>query len=52
MFTKLLIAASTLLLIAYGMEPDDYGAQRRSPVQHASVSPISVSSTPAAPYRA
>jgi len=47
MFTKLLIAASTLLLVAYGMEPDNYDAQRRSPVQHASAS-----SVPAAPYRA
>ena len=51
MFTKLLIAASTLLLIAYGMEPDDYGAQRRNPVQHASLD-SGISSTPAAPYRA
>ena len=51
MFTKLLIAASTLLLIAYGMEPDDYGAQRRSPVQHAALD-MGVNSTPAAPYRA
>ena len=47
MFTKLLIAASTLVLIAYGMEPDKYDAQRRGVLQHASVS-----SVPAAPYRA
>jgi hypothetical protein len=47
MFTKLLIAASALLLVAYGFEPDNYDAQRRGPVQHASVS-----STPVALYRA
>jgi hypothetical protein len=47
MFTKLLIAASSLLLMAYAMEPDNYDAQRRGPEQSASVS-----STPAAPYRA
>ena len=47
MFTKLLIAASSLLLIGYAMEPDNYDAQRRGPAQHASVS----SSVPAAPYR-
>ena len=38
MFTKLLIAASTLLLIAYSMEPDNYDAQRKGRAQHASVS--------------
>jgi hypothetical protein len=47
MFTKLLIAASSLLLIAYAMEPDNYDAQRRGRAQHAAVS-----SVPAAPYRA
>jgi len=47
MFTKLLIAASTLLLVAYSMEPDNYDAQRRGPAQYASVS-----SGPAAPYQA
>jgi hypothetical protein len=52
MFTKLLIAASTLVLIAYGMEPDKYDAQRQGAPQHASVSPISINSVPAAPYRA
>jgi hypothetical protein len=39
MFTKLLIAASTLVLIAYGMEPDKYGAQQHDGAQqHAAVS--------------
>jgi hypothetical protein len=51
MFTKLLIAASTLLLVAYAMEPDNYDAQRRGPAQHASIY-SGVSSTPAALYRA
>jgi hypothetical protein len=50
MFTKLLIAASTLVLIAYGMEPDSYDAQRRGVgPQHAAVIPIT--SGPAALYR-
>lgn len=48
MFTKLLIAASTLVLIAYGMEPDTYDAQRTGVApQHAAVS-----STTAVSYRA
>ena len=40
MFTKLLIAASALLLVAYGMEPDNYDGQRRNPVQHAAAVPV------------
>jgi hypothetical protein len=40
MFTKLLIAASTLVLIAYGMEPDKYSAQRHGAQQHAAVSAV------------
>lgn len=47
MFTKLLIAASTLVLIAYGMEPDKYDAQRTGVApQHAVVKPAT-----AAPYQ-
>ena len=53
MFTKLLIAASTLVLIAYGMEPDKYDSQRTGVApQHAAVSPISINSVTAVPYRA
>ena len=40
MFTKLLIAASTLLLIAYSMEPDNYDGQRRIQAQHAAAAPV------------
>jgi hypothetical protein len=52
MFTKLLIAASTLVLIAYGMEPDKYGPPHAGAQQHAAVSQISINSMTAVPYRA
>lgn len=53
MFTKLLIAASTLVLVAYGMEPDSYESQRTGvAAQHAAVGTLSITSMPAAPYRA
>ncbi len=51
MFTKLLIAASTLLLMAYAIEPDNYDEQRRGRAQQASIA-SAVSPTPAALYRA
>jgi hypothetical protein len=40
MFTKLLIAASTLVLIAYGMEPDKYVPPSGVARQHAAVSSV------------
>ena len=53
MFTKLLIAASTLVLIAYGMEPDKYDSQRTGVApQHAAGSPLSIKPATAISYRA